>query len=193
MELDKLRILNILEELSRRDTTSQRELSKKLNISLGLVNSFIKRLVKKGYCKVTTLPRNRLKYILTPKGVAEKTKLTHDYLQLSFKFYQSARTKIKNILQNVKTQGVQKVAIYGTGELAEILFILLQQASLELTAVVDSNECRGKFMGRNIIGVKEIASLDCDMILITEIEQGQSVRQIADLLGLSPNKITLIQ
>ena len=73
MENQDIRTLKLLEEIDNDRTPTQRDLSKKLNISLGLVNLFIKRLGKKGYFKIKTIPKNRVKYILTPKGAAEKT------------------------------------------------------------------------------------------------------------------------
>jgi len=75
MDPQDLRSLQILEEIGNTHSPSQRYLARKLNISLGLANSFIKRLAKKGYVKITTIPRNRVKYMLTPQGFAEKVDL----------------------------------------------------------------------------------------------------------------------
>ena len=61
MDTQDIRTLKILEEIEGNKTPSQRYLSDQLNISLGLVNSFIKRLAQKGYFKVTAIPRNRVK------------------------------------------------------------------------------------------------------------------------------------
>ncbi|MBW2023016.1 MAG: winged helix-turn-helix transcriptional regulator, partial [Deltaproteobacteria bacterium] len=76
MDNEDIHILRLMGEIERNGSFSQRELARRLNISLGLVNRFIKRLVNKGYFKVKTLPRNRVKYFLTPKGLARKSKLT---------------------------------------------------------------------------------------------------------------------
>ncbi|MGB2929352.1 MAG: winged helix-turn-helix transcriptional regulator, partial [Desulfobacterales bacterium] len=72
MDNKDIRTLKFLEEIDNNHTPSQRDLSRKLDVSLGLVNSFIRRLVHKGYLKITTVPKNRVKYILTPKGATEK-------------------------------------------------------------------------------------------------------------------------
>ena len=74
-------------EIERDGNHSQRDLSRRLNLSLGLVNTFLKRLVNKGYFKVKTMPRNRVKYFLTPKGIARKSRLTVEYLHYSINFY----------------------------------------------------------------------------------------------------------
>ena len=74
MDPKDIRTLKILEKVDNGMSPSQRDLAGDLNISLGLVNSFIKRLVKKGFVKITTIPKKRIKYILTPRGAAEKTR-----------------------------------------------------------------------------------------------------------------------
>ena len=86
MEKEDLHILRLMGEIDRDGDHSQRELSQRLDLSLGLVNTFLKRLVSKGYSKVTTLPKNRLKYFLTPEGIARKSKLTVEYLHYSMNF-----------------------------------------------------------------------------------------------------------
>jgi DNA-binding MarR family transcriptional regulator len=83
MDKENIHILRLMGEIERDASPSQRELSSRLNLSLGLVNTFIKRLVSKGYFKVKTMPRNRVKYFLTPKGLARKSRLTVEYLQYS--------------------------------------------------------------------------------------------------------------
>jgi len=72
MDTQDIRTLKLLEEIDKDYTQSQRDLSNKLDISLGLVNSFVKRLANKGYFKITMIPKNRVKYILTQKGLWKK-------------------------------------------------------------------------------------------------------------------------
>ncbi len=83
MEKEDINTLRLLGEIERYGSLSQRELSRRLNLSLGLVNTFLKRLVKKGYFMVKTVSRNRPKYFLNPKGKARKSKLTVEYLSYS--------------------------------------------------------------------------------------------------------------
>ena len=73
MDQDKLRTLKLLEAIDSSEPPTQRELARDLNISLGLVNAFVKRLAKKGYFKITTIPKKRAKYLLTPKGAMAKS------------------------------------------------------------------------------------------------------------------------
>ncbi|MDX2454651.1 winged helix-turn-helix transcriptional regulator, partial [Desulfosarcina sp.] len=95
MESKNLKTLQLLEAIAADKPTSQRELSDTLQISLGLVNSFIKRLVKKGYCKITTVPKNRVKYMLTPAGAMEKTRLTYEYISSSYHYFKAAKNRVE--------------------------------------------------------------------------------------------------
>jgi DNA-binding MarR family transcriptional regulator len=105
MESKSLKTLQLLEAIAEDKPKTQRELSDSLQISLGLVNSFIKRLVKKGYCKVTTIPKNRVKYILTPAGAVEKTRLTYEYISSSYRYFKTAKNRLEALYDALKDQG----------------------------------------------------------------------------------------
>ena len=146
MDNQDLRTLKILEEIEKDKAPSQRYLAGKLNISLGLVNSFIKRLAQKGLFKVKNIPKKRVKYILTPKGAAEKTRLTYKYIQYSFQFYKSAREKLRILFYGLTKNGNKKIVFYGAGDLAEIAYISLTEVPIELVAVIDDNKAGEIFM-----------------------------------------------
>ena len=120
MDQNELKTLRLLEVLEENETKSQRDLSTTLNMSLGLVNAFIKRLYNKGYFKIKNLPRNRVKYILTPKGVAEKSRLTYRYIMLSISFYRDARKKLESVFSELDRSNIRRIAFFGVSELAEI-------------------------------------------------------------------------
>jgi DNA-binding MarR family transcriptional regulator len=167
MDHQDLRTLQILEEIGNDHVPSQRELAKKLNVSLGLVNSFVRRLAQKGYCKITSIPRNRVKYILTPKGAAEKTRLTYEYIQYSYHFYKGARQRLRRTFEELVELGVRRVVFYGANDLAEIASISLQETPIELTAVVDDLEMGKNFLGGVVADPAELESLSYDRIVIT--------------------------
>jgi len=140
MDHQDIRTLKILEELEGNQAPSQRYLSDQLNISLGLVNSFLKRLAQKGYFKATAIPRNRMKYVLTPKGALEKSRLTYAYVQHSFKFYRDARKKLRETLIRLDRGGTKNIVFYGVGELAEIAYLSLQETKIDLLAIVEEKK-----------------------------------------------------
>ena len=169
MDTNQLRTLRLLEEIEQNHSPSQRYLAKQLNVSLGLVNSFVKRLAQKGYFKITTIPKNRVKYILTPKGVAQKTKLTYQYIHYSYQFYKDARAKIREIFEELAQQNTRRVVFYGIGHFAEIAYISLQETQMKMVAMVDDAKVGEPFMGITVESPEKIEQLAYDSIIITAI------------------------
>jgi DNA-binding MarR family transcriptional regulator len=168
METQDLRTLKILERVDNGFSPSQRDLARELNISLGLVNSFIKRLALKGYVKITTIPRRRIQYILTPKGMAEKSRLTYRYIQSSYQYYRQAREKLQKLFKELETKDVRRVVFYGASDLAEIAFLSLQETDMNLIAVVDDRNQGRRMLGRAVIDSLGLAKISFDRIVITE-------------------------
>jgi len=193
MDLKDIRTLKIIEEIEKGYAPSQRELASELNISLGLVNSFIKRLVKKGYFKITNIPANRVKYILTPKGAAEKTRLTYKYIRHSYKFYRDARQKLKKHFKELEAQGVHCIVFYGANDFAEIAYLSLQETSIDIEAVVDDEQIGQKFLGIMIKDPSMLESLSFDRILITSVEKRNETLEKILANGISRNKVVMIE
>ena len=193
MDKKDIRTLNFLEEIDNNHTPSQRDLSRKLDVSLGLVNSFIRRLVLKGYLKITTVPKNRIKYILTPKGAAEKTRLTYQYVQYSFEFYRRARKNLQKLFKNLAEQGVKRVVLYGVTDFAEIAYISLHETSIKMGGVLDEKKIGKKFFGSEVISPDILDSLSFDRIIITSINEDDTAMDKLLKKGISRNKIVLLE
>src|SRR3970040_2878223 len=118
MDDESLKTLEILEDLSSNGHVTQRELSRKVGIALGLANFYIKRLVQKGYVEVVYLERNRLGYLITPKGITEKSRLTYHYIQRSYQYVRKIRISIRERLLELSREGVGPVVIYGGWDMA---------------------------------------------------------------------------
>ena len=193
MDPKDLRTLKILEKVDNDTVPSQRDLAKDLNISLGLVNSFIKRLVKKGYFKVTHIPKNRVRYLLTPEGASEKTRLTYLYIQHSYNFYKEARQKLRELYSNLEKQGVSRVVFYGSGDLAEIAYLSLQETNIELVAVVDDEKKGKRFMRFTVTDPERLASFSFDRILITSLNSTDPILQRIISMGISYETVVKIE
>ena len=189
MDLKDIRTLKILEKLESEKTPSQRDLSGELNISLGLVNSFVKRLVRKGFVKITTIPKKRIKYILTPRGAAEKTRLTYEYIQYSYDFYKEARQKLRNLYSDLAEQGIARIVFYGAGDLAEIAYISLQETPLNLVAIVDDEQQGKKFMKFIVADPALLSRISFDRILVTTINLRDEIFKKIVKFGISPELI----
>ena len=193
MDYKGLRTLKILEEIGKNQATSQRDLASKMDISLGLVNSFLKRLTKKGYFKITNIPKNRIKYILTPQGAAEKTRLTYKYIQFSYNFYKEARQKLSKLFQDLATQGVKRVVFYGASDLAEIAYFSLQDTIIELLLVVDDVKIGEKFLKKIVADPAVLDSLSFDRILITTDGSMEDVMEKILEKGIPRDKVVMME
>ena len=192
MDPQDLRTLQLLEEIEKNHMPSQRQLSRHLNISLGLVNSFVKRLAQKGLFKITHIPKNRVKYILTPKGAAEKTRLTYEYIKYSFTFYRDARKKLRELFQGFEKEGVDSVVFYGVSDLAEIAYLSLQETDIRLTAIVDPLKVGEEFLNYTIEDPKILDDNKFDKILITTIEQRNAVQSDINRKKIASDRIAVV-
>ena len=193
MDPKDIRTLKILEKVDNDIVPSQRDLAKDLNISLGLVNSFIKRLVKKGYFKARHVPKNRIRYFLTPKGAAEKTRLTYEYIQYSYKFYKEAREKLRDLYCELESQGVSSIVFYGASDLAEIAYLSLQETNMKLMAVVDDEKNGKRFMRFIVDHPDRLVALAFDKILITSLNSGEQILQKISSLGIPHENVVKLK
>jgi len=114
------RDLIILEHIEQDPDTSQAALASHLEVAVGTVNWHLKRLIEKGYVKVSRLERKKLKYIITPEGLLFRARLTVDYIQNSFNLYRLVRQRASATLEEVKALGYKEVHVDGADEVAEI-------------------------------------------------------------------------
>ncbi len=170
MDKEDIHILRLMGEIEQNGSFSQRELARRLNLSLGLVNRFIKRLVNKGYFKVKTLPRNRVKYLLTPKGLAQKSRLTVEYLKYSVNFYKEIKSLLVSRFKEMEENGIQRLLFFGCGEVAELAFLYLQLTGIKLVGVLDNDPDGESFFGYRIWKVNSLKSGDWDAVLITRLD-----------------------
>ena len=192
MDPKDIRTLKILEKVDNDVVPSQRDLARDLNISLGLVNSFIKRLAKKGYFKVRHVPKNRMRYFLTPKGASEKTRLTYEYIQHSYNFYKEARQKLRDLYTGLEHRDVSSIVFYGAGDLAEIAYLSLQETNIKLVAVVDDEKKGKRFMRYIVEHPDRLVALNFDKILITSLNSKEFIYQRIAALGLSAESVVQI-
>jgi DNA-binding MarR family transcriptional regulator len=170
MNLQGQRDLLLLTELERDGAVTQRSLATKLGVALGLTNLYLKRLARKGYIKITTIPSHRIRYLLTPQGFAEKSRLTYLYMQYSLSHYRDMRARLRDALLQASEIGVKRVVIYGTGELAEMAYLSLREMNMTLVGFVDDGE-RDSFLSYPVWRTEALAGWEFDAVLIADIEQ----------------------
>ena len=114
------RELSLLEQVELDPDVNQAALATQLGVAVGTVNWHLKRLVAKGYVKVQRAERKKLRYIITPEGIALRARLTIDYIERSFDVYRKTRSRVKKHLSTIRAAGFKKVRIVGEGDLADI-------------------------------------------------------------------------
>jgi len=167
--------LGLLDAVQQNARLSQRTLASELGIALGLTNAYLKRCVGKGWIKVRRAPANRYLYYLTPRGFAEKSRLTARYLKASFLFYGAARNELSALIEACVAAGWRRVAFAGAGELAEIaLLCAMQYPSLEVVGVLD-NDCHDEhFLHVPLAGSPEdLGSVQA--IIVTHMREPQAI------------------
>lgn len=144
------RILDAFESDHR---VSQRSVAKELGIAVGLTNLLVKRLVRKGWVRVIRIKPNRVGYLLTPAGIAEKSRMSRDYFDSIVGFYRQTRDRIQQRFAVLSSEwpdetasgGSKRIVFYGAGEVAEIGYICLADTDLELVGVVDKTRTKRFF------------------------------------------------
>ena len=186
------RSLQILDELSNNDSLTQRDLSGRLGIALGLVNSYIKNLIAKGYVTVKNIPRKRYAYYLTPKGFAEKTRLAYDLLQDYTRIYREARSNYRKLFLELEQKGVKRVLFAGADEVADFAYITLQETGLELAGVVDPDKAGEMFFGRQIGPLSGLQGKKYDSIVVTSYLKREAIHQALLTYGIEEKSIRTI-
>jgi DNA-binding MarR family transcriptional regulator len=192
MEKQDFHILRLMGEVDRDGNSSQRELSQRLNVSVGLVNTFLKRLVNKGYFKVTTMPRKRVKYFLTPEGLARKAKLTAEYLRYSINFYRDIKELLLGKFSEMERSQVSKVLFFGASEVAEMAYLYLQLTRLELVGMIDDQKKGNHFFGFVIKGTESVKDMRWDRILLTRLDHTEEAIQKLTQAGIELDRIATI-
>lgn len=166
-----VRELKILEKIEGNGHLTQRDLSKEVGIALGLVNHLLKKMVKKGWIKIKNLDANRIRYLITPEGVREKSSLLYKRVENTIHFYLDAKRVIKDKVIHLKSEGVKSVSIYGINHIAEVLFIVLKELGLELTYVVDDNKEGEVWFGYTIVNMDEFLKSNANIIILASFNE----------------------
>ncbi|HSW62593.1 MAG TPA: winged helix-turn-helix transcriptional regulator [Dissulfurispiraceae bacterium] len=156
----------LLDAVAKEPTISQRALSDRFGIALGLVNAYVKRLCKKGHLKITTLPRNRISYLITPKGFAEKARLTCSYVDISINYFKSARAMIEHLYASLLADNCRRIVLWGDGEMAELCYISTRGLALEIVCVVSHAANGHDFFGKPVISPDMLNGIQFDVVLI---------------------------
>jgi hypothetical protein len=188
MNVQGQRDLLLLSEVERDAGVTQRALSTTLGVALGLTNLYLKRLARKGYVKIATIPRNRIQYLLTPQGLIEKSRLTYLYMQHSLAYYRETRERIKEMMASFGGSQGQRVVIYGTTELAELAYLSLRDMHIDCVGFIDEN-LRDSFLSCPVSTPEQVNRWQFDRVLIADLEQAAACEERLILAGVPREKL----
>lgn len=117
---ETIRELTLLEQVENNPNVNQATLAIQLGVAVGTVNWHLKRLIAKGYVKVQRAERKKLRYIITPEGIALRARLTIDYVEKSLLLYRKTRLRVQEYSTQLRRAGHERVRIIGDGDVADI-------------------------------------------------------------------------
>lgn len=130
---DDTRDLSLLDKIENQPDVTQADLATQLGVAVGTVNWHIKRLISKGYVKVSRAERKKLRYIITPEGLAQRARLTVDYVDQQFNLYRRVRGKVKDHIERLMAAGFRSARIIGEGDVADICRLTCIEQHIEIT------------------------------------------------------------
>ena len=197
MERHVERQLEILTAIEEGTPLTQRALAQRLGVALGLANLYLKRLAGRGLIKVREFPTKpyagkRLRYVLTPKGAAEKARLSYEYMGYSLQLYRRTRGNLREALAHLNQNGMKRIGLYGVGEAAELAYLTLKEFGFEPVGVF-GREAGGQFLGFPVRAVTELFDGDIDGLVVATFERPE--QHVAELvrLGLPSHKLLMLR
>ena len=197
MERQLQRDLEILTAVGEERQFTQRALAQRLGVALGLANLYLKRLAQKGYIKIVEFPRKpaarkRLRYLLTPKGIAEKSRLTYEHAAYSLNLYRRTRQTLREALNLLPGNGMTRIALCGTGDAAELAYLTLREFGLEPVGVFGPR-ADGHFLGFPVRRMAEIPGEDVDAVVIATFDRPEPLLDELRALGLPDAKFLTLR
>ena len=192
MKSSSYRDMSLLEEITQTPSATQRQLAKRIGAALGLTNLMLRRLAKKGYIKISGTKRSRIRYLITPQGILEKSRLTVEFIQYSLQLYSQVRQAWHQQLAIVGRHGASRILLYGTGELAEIAFLTIREMGLQLVGVAADLPTPTTFLGFPVQDIKIVAPEHYDYILVASLRVDAAAMVRLGELGVPLERLILL-
>jgi DNA-binding Lrp family transcriptional regulator len=187
MDLEAHRDLRLLEAVQEDSRVTQRGLANRLGIALGLANIYLRRLMRKGYIKCVNVQPNRISYLITPQGIAEKARLTYEFMDYSLHLYREVRQHLRVVVRECAAAD-RRVAIYGRGEAAELAYLCLKESGLEPVAVFDG-EGGGTFLGMPVLSIASHQQVEYDLIILASLDPAMAQLTTLTRQGIPAEKL----
>ena len=134
------------------------------------------------------IPRNRIRYLLTPQGFTEKSRLTYLYIQYSLSYYRNMRTRLKEMMLAFDGSHGQRVVIYGTTELAELAYLSLREMNIDCVRFIDGSS-RESFLSFPVSSPDRVVGWQFDQVLITDLDHAAAREEQLVQSGVPREKV----
>ncbi len=182
------RDLEVLDAIAENHNITQRTLASRLGIAVGMANLYVKRLVRKGYIKCVNVRANRIRYLITPQGIAEKSRLTYQFLEYSLHLFGQVRQHLREVLAPCASSASNRVAIYGTGEAAELAYLAIRELGLEVSGVFNADG-GGAFLVVPVQRFDDVDSGDYDWLVVATLDPGDDAFDRLARMRVPPAKL----
>ena len=190
LDTSSYRELRALIEVESNPDMTQRDLSRRLKIALGLTNVLLRNMVQKGYVRAIKAGWKRWLYALTPEGFSRKLQLSIAYMTRVLDHYQRVRSTLREQLDPLALNAESRVAIYGTGEFAELVYLGLKDIGIEEIDVFSPAPIGSeKFLGMPVRDIRGLQANGYDRIVIGDLHPSASVYSELDQLDLKPAQV----
>ena len=189
MDKQNIAELNILKEIESDGKCTQRELAQRSGITLSYLNVYLKGLIRKGYVSVRDMPGRRLWYNLTPAGIAEKARITLEYMKWSLTKYQDIRDRVRVVCNKLKLENKLNIAICGVSDAAEIFYLATIESGLRIVRVVDDQKAGRKWLNFPVMKIDSLKEkTNYDFIIIGDIDNCYELARKLSELSISDEK-----
>lgn len=176
LQTKSFRELGLLSEIEVDPEVTQRGLASRAGMALGLTNLLLKNLAEKGYIRISRAGWKRWLYTLTPLGIARKIQLTIDYIQRVLGQYRAVREIIRQEMETQVLNKESRIAVYGTGEFAELVYLSLREIGIEeVDFYLRAPEQGDKFLGMPVLDTETLRANDYDKVVVADLVNSQTI------------------
>ena len=167
-----LRDLKALEAIAESPSISQRDLSQRLGIALGLTNACVGKMARAGLIRISRINGRSLAYHLTPAGFSAKARLSMEYARATVGMYHTAKQAVTEGLGVLASAGASRMALLGVGDVAEIVGVVCSHQGMEIVCIADENpDWQGRvFMGLPVLPASGLKDCGCEAVIVTYLE-----------------------
>lgn len=194
--------LQVLQAIASGQRVTQRSLSSELGVALGLTNLLVRRLVGKGYVKVTGMGTRHIRYLMTAAGWEALAHATRQSLENTIHLYTQTREHIRRSLSvisercNADESGKKRIVFYGAGDVAEIAYVSLQSTELTLVGVVDDLRT-GRFFDLAIcpsaqLSADTIGTVPYGHVVVTSLRHADTICARIAARGVPPDRVSCL-